>query len=110
MKLIPARNTGIVSLIFAVIILLIIYTLVGTVDLVFREDGREVYRIEDANVFADLTIPDEDGASFYYSTDLGEKMFSDSIEFRIEIAKTVFTKLINFEWEEMDSYIVLNQK
>lgn len=110
MKLIPARNTGIASLILAVVILLVIYTLTGTVDLVFRKDGREVHRIEDASVFADLSIPDGESKSFYYSTELGEKQFSDSVEFRIEIAKTVLTKLINFEWEEMDSYIILNQR
>ncbi len=104
-----SRNAGIISAILAVVIILVIYAAVGNVDLVFKKGGHEVYRIENATVFSDLTVP-EDSGEYYYTTESEEILFEDSIGFRFEIVKVVFTNFFSHEWQEHDNYIELNAK
>ena len=103
------RNAGIIAAILAIVIIIVAYALVGSVDLVFKKGGIESYRIEDAGIFSELTIP-EDGTVYVYTTDGGEIQFGDTMEFRAEIAKVVFMNFINFEWQEHDNYIELHAK
>ena len=84
--------------------------MLGTVDLVFKQDGREVYRLDDVNIFSDLTIPEVEGSVYTYGADGSEKEFSDSIEFRFEIGKTVLLNFLSFKWDEPDNYIELTEK
>ena len=91
----------------AIVIILVAYTLVGSVDIIFREDSREVYRIEDATVFSDLALPEGEDDVFTYTDMLGDHTFSDSPEFRFEIAKTVLVNLFTFKWDESDHVIIL---
>ena len=73
MKDIKLRSAGIISAILALVLLLCIYTMLGTVDLVFKQDGREVYRLDDVNIFSDLTIPEVEGSVYTYGADGSEK-------------------------------------
>lgn len=104
-----SRNAGIIAGVLAVVLILLIYALVGNVDLVFKKDGHEVYRIENATVLSDLTIP-EDNSVYYYTTEGDEIQFEDSFSFRFEIVKVVFVNFFNHEWQEHDNYIELNAR
>ena len=107
------RNAGLISAVFALLLIFAIYTAFGTIDLVFMKDNNEIYRMNDVNVFSSLEISDEaipDDSSFTYISGNMLKDFGDNVEFRIEIAKTVFLNFITFNWEEYEQKIVLNMK
>lgn len=110
MKISPARNASIISAILALVAIVLIYSIIGTVDLVFKSGENEIYRIDDTNVFTDLATPGMEGWTFAYDLGEGEKTFSDSPEFRFEIAKTVLMNLVTFKWEDSDYEIVLNKQ
>ena len=109
MKNITPRSAGIFSAILALVLLICIYTMLGTVDIVFLQDGREMYRINDAGIFSDLTAPEADGV-YVYTADGVEKEFSDSFEFRAHIGTTVILNLVSFKWDEADNIIEIHDK
>ena len=115
MKEIMRGNAGLLSLVVALVIILGIYGLFGTVDLVFMNGENEIHRMDDVNVLSDLTISDEDMETegkleFTYTSGNVEKPFGDNIEFKIEIVKTVLVNFLTFNWQEADQVIILNAK
>ena len=108
----------VLSLILAVISLLamlVIYTAFAPIDIVFIDDGEEVYRQENAFTFARFDDPfehidnaeeiKEEGKDFFYSDRGGYFRYSpDSFKFRFRIAKTTL-KMI-FTWDAAERYIV----
>ncbi len=105
-KDISPRSAGIISTVLALVIIICVYTLFGSVDLVFKQDGTEVYRIEDASLFSELTLPEGDGNAYTYGEAGAE--FGDTFEFRFEIAKTVLVNFVTFKWDAADNVIELN--
>lgn len=108
MKDVSPRNAGIISAVLALVIIISIYTLLGCVDVVFKQNGREMYRLDDVTVLSDLTTPEGDDNVYTYGEAGSEKTFGDTPEFRLEIAKTVLINLFTFKWEEADNVIELN--
>ena len=109
------RSAGIISAILAVVIILAIYIMLATVDLVFIKDNHEIYRMEDVGVFSDLTVDPanvEGGLDLEYTYKSGEEIkdFEDSSAVKVEIAKTVLINLITFKWEPHNNVIVMNAK
>ena len=113
MKDIIHRNAGIGSVLLALILVLAIYTLLGTVDLVFMKGDFQVARMEDVRVFSDLELDVEDvitGEELEYTYGEGAKDFNGDFNFRIEIAKTLVVNLFTFKWDATDNVIVLTAK
>lgn len=110
MKDISPRNAGIVSAILALVIILCIYTVLGSVDIVFKQDDRQLYRLDDVSVFSDLTVPEGDEKIYTYGEEGSEKEFGDTPEFRFHIATTVLLNLVTFQWDEASNIIELNAK
>lgn len=110
MKDIMHRNTGLISAVLALVLLLLIYTVCGTVDVVFMQGEREVHRMEDVRVFSNLEVSEDELADMDFTYTSGEetKTFGDNFEFRFEIAKTVLLNFVTFKWQEYDQVIVLN--
>ena len=113
MKDIMHRNTGLISALAAFILILVIYTMLGTVDVVFMQGEVELHRMEDVSAISSLELSDEDiegvqDMSFTYTSGETTKTFGDNFEFRFEIAKTVLLNFITFKWQPGDQVIVLN--
>lgn len=109
MREISPRNAGIFSAALALVLILCIYLLLGTVDVIFLNNGKQVYRIDDVSVCSPITVPETDDV-YVYNTDSGEKVFADNFDFRLEICKTVLINLVTFKWQELDNVIELNKQ
>ncbi len=109
MKEINPRSAGIFSAILALVLLLCIYTMLGTVDVVFMQGEREVFHLVDVGIFSPIDAPETDEV-YVYNTDGGEKEFADNFDFRFEIGKTVVLNLLTFKWQENDNVIELHAK
>ncbi|MBQ8414724.1 MAG: hypothetical protein IJX58_05740 [Clostridia bacterium] len=113
MKNLAFRSAGIGSVILALILLVVIYTLLGTVDLVFMKGDFQVARMEDVRVISDLELSAEDvitGEELEYTYGEDNKDFNGDFNFRFEIAKTLIINLFTFKWEATDNTIVLTAK
>lgn len=113
MKDIVRRNAGIVSAVLALVLVLAVYTLLGSVDLVFMKGDFQVARMDDVKVWSDLTLDAEDvitGEELEYTYGEDNKDFNGDFNFRLEIAKTLIVNLFTFKWEATDSIIVLTAK
>lgn len=110
MKDISPRNAGLVSAILALVIIICIYTALGSVDIVFKQGERQVYRLDDVSVFSELTVPEGDDNVYTYGEEGNEKEFGDTPEFRFHIATTVLLNLVTFKWDEASNIIELNAK
>lgn len=105
-EIIP-RKAGLISAVLAIVLILIAYLLFATVDVSFVSEDHEVYRLENVNVFSDLSIPDSYDQTFIYDTGSLQLEFGDTIDFRFEIVKTAFLNLINFKWDEADNLMTV---
>lgn len=105
------RYAGILSVILAVVLLVLIYALLGTVDLVFVNDGKEVCRQENVSVFSDIEVDvgsAEDPIQYtYLSGDEVKPLEGNETNFRIKIATTLVENLFTFKWNENDQVITL---
>lgn len=113
MKDIVRRNAGIISAILAIVLVLVIYALLGTVDLVFMKGDFQVARMENVRVFSDIELDVEDvvtGEELEYTYGDNEKLYEADLNFRIEIAKTLLLNLFTFKLDPADQVIVLNAK
>ena len=101
------RNAGVVSVLIAAVVLLAIYTLLGTVDLVFVENGKEVSRQKGVSVISEIELPDGD-----ISCTIGEetKNIDDVADLKTEIGIMVATNLLTFKWQEKENIITINSK
>ncbi len=109
------RRAGIISGILGLLLILIIYVMLGSVDLVFIKDNHEIYCIEDVGVFSDLTVNVDEvegnqDLEYTYSSGNDTKDFEDSFGFRMEIAKTILLNFITLKWEPYQQEIILTAK
>lgn len=107
MKLIRPRNAGTISVVIAIVVLVAIYTLLGTVDLVFMQNGKEVSRQEDVNVFSTVELPEGD---LSYTVDGATKTLGDPFELKTSIGVMVLNNFISLKWQEEDSVISIDIK
>lgn len=109
------RRASIISAVLGLVLILVIYIMLSSVDLIFIKDQHEIYRMEDVGVFSDLTVDVEkvegqQDLEYTYTSGEETKAFDDSFDFRIEIVKTTLINLITFKWEPHDQVIVMTAK
>ena len=107
MKQVNPRSAGIISIILAVVLLLGIYTLLGTVDLVYMKDGKQSAVQEDVRVFSEIHFPEGELSC----TVNGEETAINSVnDLRVQIGATVLSNFLGFKWTEEDNVIIVNQQ
>ena len=112
MKEIARRNAGLFAALLGIIIVLLVYTLLGTVDLVFMKGDLQVARMEDVRVISDLQLDAEDvltGEELEFTYGEG-KTYAADINLRFEIAKTLVVNLFTQKWDNADQVIILDAK
>lgn len=107
MKQKPSINAGLFSVIFAVVILVAVYTLVGTVDIVFVKNGKQDSRMNDVNIISEITLPE---GNLSCVVDGKTKNFNTVEDLKMHIGTTLITNFINFKWGECDNIITINQQ
>ncbi len=115
MKEIFRRNANIFGALLGIIIVLVIYTLFASVDLVFMKGDFQVARMENVRVFSDIELDVEDvitGEELEYTySDDATKPYEPDMGLRIEIAKTAVLNLLNVvKGEEIVDSIVFVAK
>ena len=112
MKEIARRNEGLLAALLGIIIVLLVYTLLGTVDLVFMKGDLQVARMEDVRVISDLQLDAEDvltGEELEFTYGEG-KTYAADMNLRFEIAKTLVVNLFTQKWDNADQVIVFEAK
>lgn len=112
MKEIARRNAGLFAALLGIIIVLLVYTLLGTVDLVFMKGDLQVARMEDVRVISDLQLYAEDvltGEELEFTYGEG-KTYAADMNLRFEIAKTLVVNLFTQKWDNADQVIVFEAK
>lgn len=100
---VPA-SAGIISVVIAVVVIVVIYALCGTVDLVVMKDGKEVSRQEDVSMVSNIDLPE--GELTYGSEN---QPLDNLADLKVEIGVTVVTNLVSFKWQESDNVIIITQ-
>ena len=106
MKQNTPRSAGVISIILAIILLLAIYTVLGTVDVVFMKGCKQTVVYEDVNVFSELHLPE---GELSYTVDGEVKTIENATDLRVEIGKTVLVNFLSFKWDEADNVITITQ-
>ena len=112
MKEITRRNAGLFAALLGIVLVLLVYTLLGTVDLVFMKGDFQVARMEDVRVISDLKLDVQDvitGEELEYSYGEG-KTYAADMTLRVEIAKTLIGNLFTQKWDNADQVIVFTAK
>ena len=112
MKEIARRNAGLLAALLGIIIVLLVYTLLGTVDLVFMKGDLQVARMEDVRVISDLQLDAEDiltGEELEFTYGEG-KTYAADMNLRFEIAKTLVVNLFTQKWDNADQVIIFESK
>ena len=112
MKEIARRNAGLFAALLGIIIVLLVYTLLGTVDLVFMKGDLQVARMEDVRVISDLQLDAEvvlTGEELEFTYGEG-KTYAADMNLRFEIAKTLVVNLFTQKWDNADQVIVFEAK
>lgn len=113
MKEINRRNAGLFAALLGIIVVLLVYTLLGTVDLVFMKGDLQVARMENVRVISDLQLDVEDvitGEELEYTYGENGKLYAPDMNLRIEIAKTLVVNLFTQKWDNADQVIVFEAK
>ena len=121
MKDIKYRNTGILVGIAGIVLVAVMYLMLGTVDLVYTNGEREVYRQENVRVISKIEDPMEnmseefitgDDMKFTYTSGNKTETFNPDEPGNIkgEIVKTLATSLVSFDWSEDKYVITINVK
>lgn len=116
MKDIKYRKTGVITAIVGIVLVAVIYLMLGTVDLVYTNGEREVYRQEGVRVISQIEDPMEnmseefitgDDMKFTYTSGKKTETFNPDEPGSIkgEIVKKLATNLISFDWSE-DKYVI----
>ena len=100
-------NAGVLSVIAALLIILIVYTLLGTVDLVFMHEGRQISRMDNVNLLSEITLPEGD---LTYTVGEETGSFETVEDLKGQIAVTLLTNLFGIKWQEIDHVITINQE
>lgn len=105
------HRATIISGILGLVLILAVYIMLTSVNLVFMKDNEEIYRMEDVGIFSNLDVESEDvGGDYDFTYDTGKKTkdFENSLGFRFEIGKTILLNLVTFKWGPQNYDIVLD--
>lgn len=92
----------------AVVVLIFLYSVLGTVEVVFENDDYVISRQENVSAFSKVDVPDE--AEAYYVVGNNGVVIKEAGDLKSEIMKTLIVNLITFKWQESDHIIVLHTK
>ena len=108
MKLKLPKSTGLLSIVAALALILVIYTLLGTVNIVVVDaEGKEISTQEDVGVFSEIHVP---SGELSCTVNGEEKPIEDINTLKVEIGKTVLMNLVTFKWQAEDNVITVTQK
>lgn len=122
MKDIMYKKAGIGLAILGLVLIVLIYTLLGSVDLVYVVGEREAYRQENARVVTKIDdpvecmseefLPEGGSVSFTYKSGDETKTLNTEkpLEIKMEIAKTIVKNLFTFQWKEQNYVINFTAK
>jgi hypothetical protein len=105
MKSIIPRYAGIVAAVLAIILIAGIFAMLGTVDLVFVEDGYEVRRQENVSVFTEIEA--NDNYSYVYG---GNTYTIADNKLKEHIVSTVLVNAVTFNWDQEANDITVTVK
>ena len=100
-------NAGVLSVIAALLIILIVYTLLGTVDLVFMHEGRQISRMDNVNMLTEITLPE---GNLTYTVGDETEAFETVDDLKAQIGVTLIGNLFSFKWQEIDHVITITQE
>lgn len=104
------RYAGIVAAILAITLIAGLFSIFGTVDLIFVKDGYEVKRTENVSVLSDIDLYTEEGAElqYTYEFDGAEHVIDENqANLREHIVYTVLLNAITFKWGAEDNDITV---
>ena len=112
MQLRAPRDTGspfaILIGLAVTVLLVFLYSVFGTVEVVFENDDFVISRQENVRAISDIEIPDE--ATEYYLVGNETVVVDEVDDIKSEIMKTLIINLFTFKWQESDHIIVLHTK
>ena len=100
-------NAGIMSALTVVVLILIIYAVLGTVDLVFIQDGRQISRMDNVNMITEITLPE---GNLTYTVGDETKPLESVEDLKSQISITLISNLFSFKWQEIDHVITITQE
>ena len=100
-------SAGFLSVIAAVLLILAIYTVLGTVDLVFIQDGRQISRMDNVNMLTEITLPE---GNLTYTVGDETEAFETVDDLKAQIGVTLIGNLFSFKWQEIDHVITITQE
>ena len=111
MKEIMRRNATVFSALGGLLLIFVLYTIFGTVDVVFMKGDLEVARMDNVNFVSKLQLDEEDfitGADLTYTYESGEevKTYKADFEFRTEVSKTVTHNLVAPAVQKIANFVV----
>ena len=111
MKEIMRRNATVFSALGGLLLIFVLYTAFGTVDVVFMKGDLEVARMDNVNFVSKLQLNEEDfltGADLTYTYESGEevKTYKADFEFRTEVSKTVTHNLVAPAVQKIAGFVV----
>lgn len=93
---------------FAIVVIILLYSVLGTVEVVFENDDFVISRQENVRAISNIEIPDE--AEEYYVVGAEDVIIDDEADIKSEISKMLILNLVTFKWQESDHIIVLHTK
>lgn len=111
MKEIMRRNATVFSAIGGLLLIFILYTFLGTVDVVFMKGDLQVARMDNVNFVSCHKLDEVDfitGEDLTYTYESGEevKTYNADFAFRMEVAKTVALNLISPAVQKSANFVV----
>ena len=103
------RRATLISAIVGILVVIIVYTIFASVDLVFMKGDEEIGYKANVSVFSSLDDIEDENEYTYTSGDV-KKDFNADLGFRLEIAKTTIVNLFTFNWSDDANVIVLQAK
>ncbi len=105
MKSLLPRYAGIVAGIIAITLILGVYAMFGTIDLVFEKDGYEIGRQENISLFDEIEL--EPGSDYYYE---GVKINEDQSVLKNDIPLCLIVNAATFNWDQEANDFVIQVK
>ena len=100
-------NAGLISVIVAAIVVVLCYTLFGTVDIVFTQNDNEFYSQRNVGMFTEFELPE---GEFSYTVNGKSQKVDEVGDLRMGIATVLFDNFINHRWESFDNRITVEKK
>ena len=106
MKSLMPRYAGIVAAIVAIALVMGVYAMFGTVDLVFKNsEGNEVSRQENVSLFTEIEL--DHGFTYYYE---GEVINEDQSSVKKDIPLCLIVNAATFNWDKEANDLVIDVK